>query len=195
MKILKFTCLFVMLLNFVVAVFFCEQRTPGKQLIFMATSGFAFVLLLLSLVLGFRFCFREKIRAFVPTLICIIGLPASLFIGGWLGDIIKDWRFQKNLPRYTEVIHLIEKGEVKKNSTDSYVIELPTQFSDLAQRTWMRTNSEGAFFVEFITELGFPVKHSGYIYLSNGKIEGDPDTLRRWPYRSEINTNWFRISD
>ena len=108
---------------------------------------------------------------------------------------IQDWRFEKNLPRYIQVIHLIENGEIKYNSHDSDTVELPPQYADLARRTWRETNSEGAFIVGFITELGFPVKHSGFMYVSNGEIEGDAETLRRWRYYSRINTNWFHISD
>jgi hypothetical protein len=195
MKKFKILCLLAIALDFVVTIYYCEQRTPDKQLLYMATTGFFFILLLVALVIGFCFCFRDKFRAFVPALICIIGLLTNFYIGVHVGGAIKSWRFHKNLPRYTEVIDLIEKGEIKNSSTNSYTIELPPQFSDLAQRTWLRTNSEGVIFVEFLTELGFPVKHSGYLYISAGKIESDPDTLQRWPYYSEINSNWFCISD
>ena len=195
MKKLKILCLFAIILDFVVTIFYCEQRTPNKQLLSIATTGFVFFLLLISLATGLLFCFREKFRAFVPALICIIGLPANIFIGAHLGGAIKNWRFQKNLPRYTEVIHLVEKGGIKKSSPGYYALDLPPQYADLARMVWARTNSDGTVFVEFITEFGFPIKHSGYLYISGGKIESDPDTLRRWPYRSEISSNWFRISD
>lgn len=192
MKTLKWICSIVVVLNFVVAIFFCEQRTPDRQLLFMATSGFLLILLLVSFVAGLRLCVKEKFRAFVPALICVIGLPFGLFVGGRLGDAIENWRFQKNLPRYTEVVQLIEKGEFK---TDSSLVELPPQYADLALRTARGTNSEGTDIIVFITGLGFPVKHSGFMYVSTGEIENDAETLRRWPYYSRINTNWFRISD
>lgn len=150
-------------------------------------------LLLISFVAGICFVRRDKFRAFVPAIICLVGLPANLFISSYLGVSIRDWQFQKNLPRYTEVVHLIEKGEIKASPSDPR-IQLPNEFADLSLVTFAKTNNNGLI-IEFVIGGGFPVKHSGYLYVSTGKIENDPDTFERWPYRSRINTNWFRVSD
>jgi hypothetical protein len=193
MKTLKWVCSFAVILNFVATIFFCEHRTPNRQLLSMAISGFLLILLLVSFVAGLGLCFREKFRAFVPAAICVIGLPASFFVARYLGNSIENWRFKTNLPRYVEVVQLVEKGEIKTSSSLSR-IELPSQDADLAQITLAKTNSEGAV-IEFVTGLGFPVKHSGYLYISSGKIENDADSIRQWPYRSQINTNWFSVED
>ena len=193
MKAVKFICLVVVALNFLITIYFCEQRTTNKQLLFMAANGVAVVLFLISLVIGFSRCFREKLRAFIPALICFIGLLASVFIGSRLGDAIKDWRFQKNLPRYNAVIRLIEKGELKPDP-QSPLIKLPVEYADLAWAVAAKTN-DNRVVVEFMTESGFPVKHSGYLFVSSGDIASDTNLFRRWPYRSQISANWFQISD
>jgi len=192
LKNLSYLSLFAVTANFVAITIFCARQTPNRQLFSGVIIGVLLILSLISLVAGLYFCWREKFRAFIPATICLIGLPISFIAARRLGGSIEHRLFQKNLPRYTEVVRLIEKGEFK---TDSYLVELPPQYSDLALRTWRGTNSEGAIIVGFITGIGFPVKHSGFMYVSTGKIESDAETLRRWPYYSRINTNWFRIGD
>jgi hypothetical protein len=110
-----------------------------------------------------------------------------------LGVSIRDWQFRKNLPRYMEVVQLIEKGEIKASPSGPR-IQLPNQYTDLSLVTFAKTNN-GSWIIEFNIGGGFPVKHSGYLYVSTGKINSDPETLERWPYRSQITTNWFRVED
>jgi hypothetical protein len=193
MKKLKFICLSTVALQLAVTVYFYELRTADKQLLFMAVSGFACIVSLLSLVAGFCLCFREKLRAFIPVLICIIGLPVSMLIGSHLGEFIQSGRFQKNLPRYNAVVQRIETGELT-STPQSPFIKLPNEYADLAWATTAKINNTNVV-VEFMTESGFPVKHSGYLFISSNSIESDPDLLQRWPYYSKINSNWFRISD
>lgn len=193
MRKLKYICLATVVLHLVVTIYFCEQRTPGKQLLSMAVTGFAGIVSLISLINGFSLYFREKLKAFVPALICIIGLPASMLIGSHLGGVIQSDRFQKNLPRYEAVVELIEKGELTTNSQSS-LIRLPDQYGDLAWATMAKSSGTNVV-IEFMTEGGFPVIHSGYLFISSGNIQNDPDSVQRWPYHSRVNSNWFRISD
>jgi hypothetical protein len=193
MKNLSRICLFAMILNFVAQAYFCEQRTSTKQLLSMAMLLLVLALSLASFVLGLTSFSREKFRAFIPALICLIGLPAGFVAAFALGGSIKDSRFQRNLPRYTEVVRRIETGAIKP-TTSSPLLNLPNQYADLAWAAFPKTNNAGLI-IEFLNEGGFPFKHSGYLYVSSGNIESDADTLERWPIHSRINTNWFRISD
>ena len=42
---------------------------------------------------------------------------------------------------------------------------------------------------------GFPAKHSGYLYLSTGDINADPELVRRWPRHRKLTDRWFAIAD
>jgi hypothetical protein len=194
MKTLKLLCLFAVISNFAVQTWFFEQRTPTKQLPSMALSLLTLILLVISFILGLSFYRREKFRAFVPFFICFVGLPMGFIGSAALGDAIKESRFQKNLLRFNEVVNLIQKGELKPNPPDRFIV-LPPQYSDLTRRAiaFASTNSDGTN-IEFQTEGGFPVKHSGYLYLSSGNMN-DSNTIRAWPFHHRINTNWFYISD
>ena len=193
MQKLKLICIVAVLLDFVCGLLFAIKPNANMQLLDMLMFLILMLLLLVSFVGGICVVHRDKINAFIPTLICLIGLPASLFIASYLGVSIRDWQFQKNLPRYIQVVHKIEKNELRATPSSSR-IQLPDEFADLSLATFAKTNNNGLI-IEFIIGVGFPVKHSGYLFVSTGKIENDPDTLERWPYRSRINTNWFRISD
>jgi hypothetical protein len=192
MKKFKLVCVFLVLVNFICILLFAIKPKANVQLLGGLICLILLFLLLISFVVGICFFRRDKFHAFIPTLICSVGLPASIFIGSYLGVSIRDWQFRKNLPRYTEVVNLIEKGEIKATSSDPR-IQLPNQYADLSWVTFAKTNN-GSWIVEFNIGGGFPVKHSGYLYVSTGKID-DPETLERWPYRSQVNSNWFRVSD
>src|ERR1700733_9502958 len=107
MKNFSRICLFAVIINFVVQTFFFEQRTGIKQLLSMAALLFVFLLLLISFALGLSLFSREKFRAFIPALVCFVGLLAGFIAAIVLAGSIKDARFRKNLPRYTEVVRLI----------------------------------------------------------------------------------------
>lgn len=193
MKTIKVSCLILVALNFITMLIFSEHKTPGRQLFAMATNGFLMILFVATLFDGLLKCTKEKFRAFIPAAICITGIFASFFVGSYLGNMLENRRINKDLPSYVSIAHRIEKGEIKTGTSLSR-IELPAQDKDLAQITLARTNNEGAV-IEFVTGLGFPVKHSGYLYISTGKIDNETDSLRRWPYHARINVNWFRVED
>ena len=193
MKKLKLICIIAVLLDFVCDLMFSIKPNTGAQLLGMLIDLILIFLLLASFIAGICFVPRDKFRAFIPAAICLVGLPANLFIASYLGVTIRDWQFRKNLPRYMEVVQLIEKGEIKASPSDPR-IQLPNQYTDLSLVTFAKTNND-SWIIEFNIGGGFPVKHSGYLYVSTGKIDNDPETLERWPYRSQISTNWFRVED
>jgi len=194
LKTLRNICWAAIVLNFIAMALFCSQQTTNLQLISMATNAGVLLLFLISFVAGLCFCSRDKFRAFIPVAICLVGFPVSWFVAGRLGVAFKDRRFEKNLPRYTEVVRLVEMGKIKKASSESDTILLPSQYSDLAIQAWAITNSEGSVIVGFVTGGGFPVKHSGLLYVSTGSIENS-GMLLRWPRYRRLNENWFVIGN
>lgn len=194
MKRLRFYALAISLLLFIFSLFFAAKPHPVSQLLVVAAFTGLVLLLLISVVVGLCLLSREKLRALVPATICFAGLLMSLTIAIWLGGAIRSRIFRRNLPRYNEVVRLVENREIRSGSSLSK-IELPTQYSDLAKLTLGKTNAEGGATIEFFIGGGFPIKHSGYLYNSSGKMESDPESLRRWPHHSRISDNWFRIAD
>ena len=190
MKNLTAVCATAVILYFGFFTFFAEHETLLKEL-FAGAAGFAvLILMVVSFVFGFASYQRKKIYAFIPFLICLISLPA-VFIGGIiLGEIIHAANFQKNLPRFMNVVHLIENGEVTPSEGE---VQLPEEFSDLAFNTYAHKNRDTQMVV-FITDEAFPLWSDGYIYVS-GEITNQTYFLNKWNLRERINTNWFRYSN
>jgi hypothetical protein len=134
MKKFSVLCVIVVFLYFCLLTYFAAHETMLKEL-FAGAAGFAvLILMLISLVLGLILYQRKKFHAFIPFLICLLGLPAGFFGAIAWGESIKAVNFKKNLPRYAEVVSLIEKGEIQP-SLSSRQIELPEQYKDLAEET------------------------------------------------------------
>jgi hypothetical protein len=102
--------------------------------------------------------------------------------------------FITSLPSYEQIVRQIESGEILVSSN---LTDLP-QAVPMARLAWAvraKKDSDGILTVEFLTEQGFPVKHSGYLYCSSGTIEPGSVEDSRWPFRHEERPKWFVISD
>ncbi len=194
MKALRSVCIVAVLLEFICTLSFSIRPRDGLQFV-----GTFLALALLGLLLGaFVFGIVEAcshgLRAFIPALICLIGLPVAVMGSAYLGHSIRDWRFKRNLPRYMEIARMVERGEIRTRSS-FYTIALPDGYADLAEVVHARTNSAGRADIAFIIGGGFPAKHSGYFYFGSGTNGAAPKLTDSWPYCSEIAPAWFRISN
>lgn len=194
MKRLKFYSLVFALIFFVLAFLFALKPSGELQLIFMGVFAGLVLLGLVSGITGIAHFPRAKIRAFIPAAICFAGILLGLFVATGFGRMVRQWRFQKNLPHYMEIVRRVETGEIKTGVLLSK-LELPEQYSHLAYASLAKTNFFGGATIEFLIGGGFPVKHSGFLYISTGSIEADPEMLERWPRNARINEKWFAIGD
>ncbi|MFO1489207.1 MAG: hypothetical protein U1F65_12100 [Verrucomicrobiota bacterium] len=193
MKNPRSICGFAVLLNFAVQVFFFSHRTGFRQLLSVGSLFAIGVLMLVSFAISANSSPPKKKHAFIAALICLVGLPAGFIGGVVIGASIQNARFQGNLPRYTEVVRLIERGELAPVPPDTSV-KLPARYSDLASFVLLKTNTDGIV-IEFMTDGGFPAKHSGYLYAASGNLERDTEPAYDWAFHSRINTNWFHIGN
>jgi hypothetical protein len=189
MKILTVLCALAVSVYFVLLTYFVEHGNLLKEF-FAAVSGFAvLVLAIVSFILGLVFYKYRKFSAFIPCLICLLGLLAG-FVGAiGVGESIKATNFKKSLPRYNEVVSLIDRGEIERDSDGQ--IQLPEQFADLAYSVFTHTNSDGRTII-FVTDHAFPLYETAYIYTSSGvtnKFIKGRNCIER------VDTNWFYVSD
>lgn len=173
---------------------FSAKPSGDVQLLSMFGVLALVVVGLIGVFIGVRKFATKRFQAFVPATICAVGLASALIAAPVLGGAIRSRRFEANLPRYTEIVRKVEAGELR--ATDRLErIDLPPGYSDLAVTMLGKTNTTGDIVLEFIIGGGFPVKHSGYLYVSSGKPESDPVLLRRWPHRRKLSDNWSAIAD
>jgi hypothetical protein len=110
--------------------------------------------------------------------------------------VIKDLIFNRNLPKYEKIVSMINRSEIDVD-TSRKRIELPSDYKALAYATFGERDNKGVLTIEFFTGAGFPVKHSGYIYRSDGQLSSDSDIHKRWRYIKRKNPKlvlFFRLA-
>jgi hypothetical protein len=135
---------------------------------------------------------RYRFKAFLPfcaASLFLVIIPPSM-ISGYL---LQDHLFRSRIPQYEAVLEMMMDGSIDVGD-ELRLIELPPEYSSLASRTMAQKDSNGILTVEFIIGGGFPVKHSGYLFRSEGKLQ-DWEHAARWPRRLKIDEHWYRISD
>ena len=194
MRKFSFVCIVAVLLEFVCMSSFGIRPRAGLQLAGMFLALALLGLLFGASVFGIVEARSQGVRAFVPALICLVGLPVAVVGSAFLGESIRDWQFKRNLPRYMEIVRMVERGDIRTRSS-FYSIALPDGYADLADAVHAKTNSAGRADIVFIIGGGFPAKHSGYFYQGSGTNGAAPELSDSWPSCSEIAPAWFRISN
>ena len=158
------------------------MRQPAANLQ-SASMLLLFALLILTLVTGIvGLCQlrKSKYRGFIPFGICGCSVLLIILLAPGMGGWMRIRRFPVQMPRYLEVVRLIERGEIRVDSSLAKV-NLPESYEDLAVAEIAKTNSAGSASVEFLIGGGFPGKHSGYLYMPISNIEADAEMAQRWP--------------
>jgi hypothetical protein len=89
-------------------------------------------------------------------------------------------------PEYELLIAKIERGEMEAEHVPISAL------GSLAYTVHARRDDMGILTVEFFWGRGFPLKHTAFIYRSNGAWAQDP----RLDWRAtRLADNWFRASD
>jgi hypothetical protein len=88
----------------------------------------------------------------------------------------------------------MESGSIVVSDKFDRIPQAETE-ARLVYRVFAEKDTNGVLMVEFDTESGFPVKHSGYLYSSSGTIEPGSQMDSRWTFRQEVKSRWFYISD
>lgn len=180
----------VAIIWFIGATAFGSHRTTVTQLLTLPLVPLLLIAVLAGVVCIFTEWRNRKWRAVVPLAACILSIFASnLFV-----RCIRRALFAYSLPSYEQVVHRIESGEILV-STNRTEIPQATATARLTWAVFAQKNTNGVLTVEFMTEQGFPVKHSGYLYSSSGAIERGSEADSHWPIRNQQRPHWFYISD
>ena len=190
MKILLATSLVVGLANAAIAFIFRVFWDSETQLLGVASLLVVFLVLTVDLLFVPIRWRKHGRRSFLPlaSLVCCIFLiwPASHG-----GVALHKHIFRSRLPKYQEVIGMIQDGSIQQDPESSR-IELPASHSDLAYAVFVRRDAAGVLAVEFLTGGGFPVKHSGWLYLSDDTKK--PGMRLEW-HAQKVEPNWYMIWD
>jgi hypothetical protein len=167
----------------------CKATDPNYIQLFLLTI----VLMLLALpIWGLTVSIsrwkKHRWRALTPLAVGILNL-LFLVPSFWLGTELGDWNFRRNQDEYERVIRIAEKLDIKGT------IEVPLSPDSKLDTRFIKASklSNGGLIVEFITLVGFPVKHSGYLYYSGKEVRFGSSL--GWPHTRKILDHWYRVSD
>jgi hypothetical protein len=134
---------------------------------------------------------QRRWRSLIPLALWVIALFASGVLIRGVDRLLFLWSF----PSYQRIVQEIEEGKVPVYpEVDNSLLE-PENKARFAYLVFAEKDTEGILTVEFITESGFPAKHSGYLYVSSGNIEPGSRMDSRWPIREKVKDNWFWVSN
>jgi hypothetical protein len=166
-----------------------KQTTFWQFIVIFMVMGFL-ALIIASAITLFTGIRKSKHMACIPLSICLIVL-IFMFI---VTPRIKDMVFNGRLVKYEKIVNMIRNNELKIDTTNHKVV-LPDEYKHLSYLVLGEVDKNGVLTVEFFTGIGFPVKHSGYMYRSDGNILSDPAINKRWHNITRKNDNWYYFSD
>jgi hypothetical protein len=169
---------------------FASSQDEWTQLLGML--GFGGFLLALMFSLLFAWTERRQLRllAVIPLMLCFGSCAATTA----LGRAARQAQFERQFPRYQALVERIQAGNMLV-SGEVVSVPLAEAERDLGYGVLAERNTNGVLTVELLTGGGFPVKHSGYLYSSSGSIDRGSFFDSRWPFKTEVRSKWFRISD
>ena len=143
-----------------------------------------------SLVCIFREWRQRRWYSMTPLAIWTVTLAGSFLLIGQAERLLFAW----SLPSYEAIVRQIEDGTIPVTNETGRILEADHK-ARLTYGVFAARDASGVLSVEFITELGFPVKHSGYLYVSSGAIEQVSRSDSRWPIRKKVRDKWYFVSD
>ena len=155
-------------------------------------SMLASLVFLLAVFVNFALMFsrwqKERAAAAIPLFICFMAVVVLVCAA----PKIRQFQFELNRPAYEKVVSGIESGNILIADKPFYgetALDAGNAKYVLARKT------DGGLEVEFLTGFGFPVKHSGYLYVESGELKPGSFFEERWPKRSRVDAHWYRIAD
>jgi hypothetical protein len=133
---------------------------------------------------------KRRWWAAVPALGCACSV-ALVMVGT---PVARRVLFRRDLPTYEEVVRRIESGAMTVPPRRGRIPEAEA-IARSAYGVFASKDADGCLVVEFFTEGGFPVMHSGYLYCSQCNGDEDAKKKTRWPFLHQKAPRWFFFSD
>jgi len=174
----------------VVSAAFAYRPDVSTQFGSMLLIFYLFAVIVINFIGIFTFGLRSCIP-FAMSLLCVILLGYS----NSLGHRLRLHVFRQRLPQYEAAVPAVET-----QITDGPVFlkgeEVPKPFRHLAYWIHADKTEQNVLIVTFFWGGGFPVKHTAFAYISDGKVPGPLSRFQKeWPHIFRINQNWFRVVD
>lgn len=166
----------------------------SSQLGGMLGGVYLFVMLVVSFIAIFKFWEKYSLFSVIPFVILLLCFKAGA-ISLKAGHNKRENVFAERLPQYEEAVRVME-SKIKGEPVFLKGKEVPEAYHHLAYWIHAEKYGGGVLVVTFFWGGGFPVKHSAFVYRSDGWLPPrGTDFRREWPFAERINENWFRVGD
>lgn len=168
---------------------FAAFHTPGVQLAVMLLFLLFFcasAASLIALVRGWR---TSGWRAAIPLIACV----AAWWLAPIVSRMVDAGIFARDLPAFEAIV---ARPDVQATAPGADVtVELSDKEKQVAWHVDAERTPDGTLLVTLLNGSGFPVKHSGFLYSSTGRVPPDARMNERLPYRGAMRDHWFSVSD
>ena len=188
---LEWVAIAVALVTATVGGIYAFRKIPGLQLTSLVLWLALGVLVLIGVAQALGTWSRDRWRALALFGIALGGFVldyAATGIGAWYRDRL----FRSDLEAYERVVADFRSGATPLGllSPDA----LPADIRSCCYRVAGYRDPAGQLLIEFWTERGFPVKHSGWLYYSGPSAE-EAARARGWYAGYGVAPHWYRVSD
>jgi hypothetical protein len=174
----------------VAEIAYAAHRSPSMQLpafLLFPTICVAAVFAVVRAVDQWRYA---RCRALVLLLCCPMAVAVWWYTTPVARRAVVAWSF----PSYEAIVRRMEAGTLPVPNSLAEVPEAQA-VSRMTHAVRARRAAGGPLVVEFHTEGGFPVLHSGYLYCSDCATIGDARHEVAWPVREQVKQHWFWFSN
>jgi hypothetical protein len=171
--------------------FFAYRQTHLLQIIGMFSFFSLMALAVVSVVMVLRP--RGRLAAIAALIVSVVPFFVTGYARG-LGHQASIRDFQQRLPQYEAAVRQVETALA---ASDEYTSRngMPGEFPSLCYLVCAWKDSDRTV-AEFFWGRGFPVKHTAWIYLSDGiEPEKGSELARRWHRWERVNDHWFTVSN
>ncbi|MFK3651116.1 hypothetical protein ACI2IY_22170 [Lysobacter enzymogenes] len=167
---------------------FAMRPTTLRQLLVMG--------LLLLVLATLLFCLVRVVshwrRLGWLTLLAPAALVASLPLGAEIGQGLRTWRFERDLPRYQA---LADWALTRAVRGESVVLSVPPEARDLAYTIDVNDEPGCGKIVDLFWGAGFPAKHTARRYVEIPAAMENKACRGYWSRGQRRSEHWFEASD
>lgn len=168
---------------------FAARPTPLKQ--FLALGAIFAIGILFLICLG-RLLTRKKgeyFRAGIIAIAVLTVVPLSVE----LGHAIRDWQFQRDLPRYRAAAAWASTLAVPGQTVT--VLSPPAAYADFIDAVHVSQDDVCGLQIDFFWGSGFPVKHTVRRYVADSSSMERRPCMEGWRRSRKRAEGWFEIAD
>jgi hypothetical protein len=188
---LEWFALVVALVSVTVGGVYGFRKIPELQLAGMLLWLVLGLLVLIGVAVAIEKWPQDGWRALVILDIALGGFILEFEAGG-LGAWYRDRLFLRDLASYQHVVEGFRSGALPPGVLS--LESLPAGMRPCCYRVVGDKDATGRLFVEFWTERGFPVKHSGWLYYAGDSVRGVARE-RAWYSGYRVAPHWYHVSD